>query len=107
MSLRVDVKDEGESYFVSAMVPGLKVEDLEITVVDDVVTIKGEFKADSEEEAKYLVQERPAGHFARSIRLPNSLASEKAEAHLENGILTLRIPKAEEAKPKKINVIAK
>lgn len=103
-SLPVNIREEDESFIFSALVPGLKADDLNIEVLEDVVTIEGEFHHDGME---YLVRELPAGKFRRSLRLPAELDAGQAEARIKDGILTLRVPKAESARPKMIKVIAK
>ena len=93
---------------VKVSLPGVKSEDVEIIVTGDTSTIKGETKV--KEEVKrddYLYQGHRYGAFCRSISLPASLNTEKAEANFENGLLTLTIPRAEEAKPKMIKVKTK
>jgi HSP20 family protein len=107
VAVPVDVKVEDDSYVITALLPGLKSEDLNIQVVNGSVTIQGEFKSNREEGATYLVQERFAGRFSRTITLPEPLNTAKAEADLSNGVLTLRVPKAEEAKPRSIKIISK
>ena len=103
----VDVKDDKEAFVLYAVVPGLSAEDINIEILNDTVTISGEFKRDVEEEENYLRLERPSGNFYRSLRFATKLESEKAEANLENGILSLRIPKVPEAQPKSIKVKTK
>lgn len=103
----VDVKDVNESFVITAMLPGLKPEDVDIQIVNENVSLKGEFKNEIEEGASYLLQERPSGKFYRTITLTDLVDASKAEANMENGILTLRIPKAEEAKPKTIKIQTK
>ncbi len=103
----VDVKAEEEAYVVSAMIPGVTAQDLNIQVVNETVTIQGEIKIDRDENANYLLSERPSGRFNRVLTLPDPLNASKAEADISNGVLTLRIPKSEEAKPKSIKVVAK
>lgn len=76
----------------------------ESQIVNETISLKGEFKNEIDEEANYILQERPSGKFFRSISMSDIMDATKAEAHMENGILTLRIPKAEEAKPKTIRV---
>jgi HSP20 family protein len=99
--LPVDVREEDEAYALSAVVPGLAAEDLDIQVIEDVITIRGEYKA---EDSKFLLRELPSGKFLRSLRLPDELDASKAEAEIKNGILTVRVPKAEHAKPRQIKV---
>jgi len=77
---------------------------LTIQVLDDVLRIEGEFPAD---ESEYLLQELPNGSFRRELRLPSAIDSEKVEAKIADGILTLRLPKAESARPRKIKIASK
>lgn len=100
----VDVKEIDDNFTISAMLPGLKPEDVEIQIVNETISLKGEFKNTLDEGAAYIVQERPSGKFCRTLTLPDTLNAAKAEAKMDNGILTLVIPKAEEAKPKTIKV---
>ncbi len=103
----VDVQADDEAYLVRALVPGLTSEDLEIQVLDDTVTIRGELKALQGEDDDVLLREIPSGRFQRTLRLPVSLDAAKAEATIESGVLHLRVLKAEEARPKTIQVQAK
>jgi len=107
MMVPVDVEAEDETYVISALLPGIKAEDLNIQVVNETVTISGEFKHGRNEDGNYLLAERPSGRFTRTISLPVALNAAKAEADLTNGVLTLRVPKAEEAMPKSIKVVSK
>jgi HSP20 family protein len=102
--LPVNVRDESEAFVLTALAPGLKAEDLKIEVLDDVVRIEGEFPI---EENEYLLQEVAGGSFQRELRLPAPLDADKVEARIADGILTLRLPKAESARPKTIKVEAK
>lgn len=102
--LPVDVRDDGESFTLTAYVPGLKAEDLNIQIIDDTLSIEGKF---GNQEGEYLLSELPAGNFRRSLRLPTPLDADKAEASIENGILTLRVPRSEIARPKNIVVVSK
>ena len=103
-TLGVDVRDEDDSYILSALVPGLKAEDLHIQILEDVVTVEGEFKAD---ENEYLMRELPHGSFNRTLRLPATLDADKADAKITDGVLTLRLPKAESARPKTVKIAVK
>ncbi len=103
-SLPVDVREEDEAFLLNALVPGLKAADLNIRILNEVVSIEGEFKA---EEDNYLQRELPHGSFSRTLRLSALLDAEKAEAKITDGVLTLRLPKAETARPKIIKVAAK
>lgn len=102
--LPVDLRSEGEDYLLTAFVPGLKAEDLKIEIVDDALSIEGTL---AQHEGEYLMSELPAGTFRRTLRLPSELDAEKTSASIENGILTLRVPKAESARPKSIKVVSK
>ena len=103
----VDVKAGEDDFVITALLPGLKAEELSIQVVNETVTLQGEFKYQPEENGNYLLQEIPGGKFSRIITLPDLLDAAKAEAEMKDGVLTLRIPKAEEAKPKTIKIVAK
>ena len=102
--LGVNIREEDDAYILSALVPGLKAEDLNIQILEDVVSIEGEYKA---EEAEFLLSELPSGAFRRTLRLPNEVDAEKVEAKISDGVLTLTLPKAESARPKKIQIKVK
>jgi len=102
--LNVNVRDEEDTFVLSALVPGLKADDLNIQVLEDVVRIEGEYKANEEE---YLLNELPSGSFRRVLRMPAEIDTDKVEAKITDGVLTLRLPKAESARPKKIKVAVK
>ena len=104
----IDMYQTASDVIVKAALPGVKPEEVDITITGDTLTIKGETK--TEEKIKredYLYQEHRDGTFSRSATLPNGLNTDKAEADFDNGILTLTIPKSEETKPKQIKVKAK
>jgi HSP20 family protein len=102
--LNVNVRDEEDTFVLSALVPGLKAEDLNIQVLEDVVRIEGEFQANEED---YLLRELPNGSFSRVLRMPAEIDADKVEAKITDGVLTLRLPKAESARPKKIKIAVK
>ena len=102
--LAVNVADDNDSYVLTALVPGLKADDLSIQVLEDVVTIEGKL---ADADSDYLVRELPAGSFRRELRLPAPLDAEHVEAKIADGILTVRLPKAESARPRTIKVVAK
>jgi HSP20 family protein len=104
MVLAVDVQANDEAYEITALVPGLEPEDLAIEILNNTVSLRGEFKSSDEEDAKYLLCELPAGKFSRVITLPTVLDSSKAEAMIKNGMLKLVVPKAEAHRPKAIKV---
>lgn len=100
-TLGVNIREDEDAYLLSALVPGLKAEDLNIQVLENVVSIEGEFKAD---EGEYLLNELPNGSFQRTLRMPAPIEADAVEAKIEQGVLTLTLPKAESARPKKIQV---
>jgi HSP20 family protein len=103
-TLGVNIREEDDAYVLSSLVPGLKAEDLNIQVLDDVVRIEGEYKA---EENDYLLRELPSGSFTRTLRLPAAIEADLVEAKIVDGVLTLKLPKAESARPKKIQIKVK
>jgi HSP20 family protein len=107
-ALAVDVYETDQDVVVKSSVPGIKPEDIDITITGDTLTIKGETKAEEKvEKSNYIRQERRYGAFSRSLTLPTTIVAEKAKAEFEDGVLTLTLPKAEEVKPKTIKVKAK
>lgn len=96
-------EDEGH-FYAEAEVPGLQMEDLEILVVGDELTVKGGRKTAAPEGATYHRQERGAGSFKRVLQLPAEVHAEKVTATLRGGVLTVTLPKAEAAKPRRIQV---
>ena len=107
LTFPIDVIAGKDSFTIKALLPGVQPEDLDIHIVNEIVTISGEIKVDREESDNYLLAECPCGKFHRVLTLPTPLDSSKVEAELENGILTLVVPKAEEAKPRTIKVVKK
>ncbi len=105
VSIPVNVRADGDTFVITAWVPGVSADDLHIQILDNTVAIEGEFQAP--EENDYLVQEIPAGAFQRVITLPTALEPGEAEAELRDGVLTLRVPKAQAVRPKEIKVKAK
>jgi len=103
----VDVSLEEDTFILYAFVPGIAPEDVKVEVVENTVTISGEFIDNSDEDTKFLLRERPRGHFSRTLRMPTELDAAKADAEVINGVLSLRVPKAEIAKAKVIKVKAK
>ena len=102
--LPFNIQEENDAYILSARVPGLQAEDLNIQILENVVSIAGEYK---EQEGDYLLRELPQGAFQRTLRLPTALDAAQAEAAIANGLLTLRVPKAESARPKQIKINSK
>jgi HSP20 family protein len=103
--MAVDVAEDENSYIVKASMPGVKPEDVEVTLQNNMLTIKGEAKEDKEiKEEDYHVRERRYGGFMRSLSLPATVKADKIEARHEDGVLVVRLPKSEADKPKKIAV---
>ena len=96
--------DDADALTVEAEVPGLKREELELSVREDELSIHGERKTDHPEGATVLRHERSAGTFHRTVRLPYAVDATKIEAALKDGVLTITLPKAAELKPRKIEV---
>lgn len=105
IDLALDMYETENELVVTAALPGVKPEDVEVTITGDALCIKGETRAETKEEkANYLRQERRYGAFARTVALTTPVQADKAEAKFKDGVLTLSIPKAEEAKPKTIKI---
>ena len=101
----VDVHETADEIVVSAALPGLKAEDVDITITGQSLSIRGEFKEDEKvERGQYLYRERRFGTFQRQLQLPVRVQSDAATATFEDGVLTLSIPKAEEVKPRQIQI---
>ncbi|HEY7526878.1 MAG TPA: Hsp20/alpha crystallin family protein [Candidatus Limnocylindria bacterium] len=101
----LDVHETGDEIVVTAALPGLKAEDVDITITGQNLSIRGEFKADEKvERDQYLYRERRYGTFHRQLQLPVRVQGDAATATFEDGVLTLSIPKAEEVKPRQIQV---
>jgi len=104
----VDMYQTDDAVVVKSAIPGIKPEDIDISITGDTLTIRGETRVEEEvNEENYIRRERRYGSFCRSLALPLPVVTEKAEAEFENGVLTLTLPKAEEVKPKAIKIKAK
>ncbi len=106
-SIPMDLRSNEDEYTITAFVPGMASEDVSIQFNSGVLTVEGQYPEKSTEGFQVHLAELPVGKFSRSIEFNDPINSEKIEAHLKDGILTLRVPKAEEAKPKTIKVVAK
>jgi HSP20 family protein len=102
----VNVREDRDNYYVSAEIPGVQEKDLEVTAVSGSLTIKGERTIDDREGVGYHRRERDAGTFSRVISMGDRINPDKVEASLKDGVLTVTIGKAEEAKPKQITITA-
>ena len=107
-TLPLDITEAENDFVVTASLPGIKPEDVQTTVLGDTVTIRGESKADGEREGQHwLVRERRFGSFQRSVSLGTPINADMASAQFENGVLTLTLPKSEQARPKQIKLGAR
>ncbi|KKR18379.1 MAG: Protein containing Heat shock protein Hsp20 protein [candidate division CPR2 bacterium GW2011_GWC1_41_48] len=105
--LAVDVYQNKDELVIKAPIAGVKPDDIDIAITDDVVTIKGHRQDTKEVESEhYFAQECYWGAFSRSVILPVATVSDKAQASFKNGILSIRLPKADQAKVRKIKVSA-
>ena len=103
----VDVSETGDKITIKAEVPGMEAKDIEIAMVGDTLTIKGEKKLEREEkEENYHTVERSYGSFTRAMKLPATVDADKVEASYKNGVLTVVLPKKEEVKAKAIEIKA-
>jgi len=103
---RVAFDDQGASYVVRAEVPGLSEKDVELTATASSLTLRGERKVEPPQGYSTHRSERTGYRFARTFELPSKVDSERVEARLENGVLTVTLPKAPESQPKQISVKA-
>ena len=104
----IDMYEESDQVVVKAALPGLKAEDVQISVTSDLLSLRGEFKNGVEpKNATYHIHESRFGVFERAMRLPTEVQTDKAKADFENGILTITLPKAEAVKPRSISIKAK
>ena len=103
----MNVTEDKDKYYVRAELPGLKADDLDISVTGDTLSISGERKLPAEDKkAQYHRREREAGRFSRIVTIPSQIDTGKVEARCADGVLTVTLPKAEAAKPKQISVKA-
>ena len=104
----IDMYQTDNEVVVKASIPGIKTEEVQINITGDVLTLKGEVSQDEERKDRaWHIREHRFGPFERSVALPTAVKSDKAEAVFENGILTITLPKADEVKPRTINIKAK
>ena len=111
MSVRVffpvDVKAVDDAFLISALLPGIEADDIDVQILDKTVSIRGNIEKQLDnEESKILVSELPFGHFSRVLTLPTKLDPAEAVGNLKDGVFTLRVPKAEEVRPRVINISA-
>ena len=103
--LALDLSETDDAYVVKASVPGIAADELDISLTDNVLAIKGEFKREETTENKrYHLRERRYGTFERSVRFPMQVQADQVEAAYDAGVLTLTVPKAEEVRPRRIAI---
>ena len=101
----LDIYETPENVVVKAAIPGIKSDDLEVTITENTLVIKGETRDEGEStEEHYLLRERSHGAFHRAVALPEGLDADKTEAAFEDGVLTLTLPKTEKAKAREVRV---
>ena len=100
----VNVYDQGNAAVLIAEVPGIKAEDLDLTVVGDSVTLKGQRQEEPGQDERYYRRERPMGAFTRTVTLPTPCDSNSVKAQYRNGVLRVTLDKAEEAKARKVEI---
>lgn len=106
-AVALDVVEDDDKILVKATLPGIKAEDIDVTVEDDLLTIKGETSEEHEERGdKYLLRERRSGNFYRALRLPDTVDTEKVETKHTDGVLTITFLKAEAKKAKRLEIKA-
>ena len=101
----INVSEDANFFYIRAELPGVQADDLDIQTTANSLTLAGERELATEDEnARYHRREREGGHFSRAFSLPKEIDTERVEARLVNGVLTLKLPKAESAKPKRISI---
>lgn len=106
LSFPLEMKASTDDFTITGLLPGLTAEDINIEFNNGTLTINGEYKDNRDENSNYLFSEMPVGKFSRSIEIEDPVLSEKIEASMKNGVLTVRVPKAEEAKPRSIKIVS-
>jgi HSP20 family protein len=104
-NIALDVVQRPEEILVKASIPGVKPETIDLSIEDNILTVRAERKPDFEDEKSvYLIQERPTGSFYRALRLPETIDSDRIQSTYENGVLTITLPVAAEKKKKQIKI---
>jgi HSP20 family protein len=110
-NLALDIDESNHAYTVRASVPGIKPEDISISINDNILTIQGETESESEHTeqngTRVIMRERRVGRFSRSVRLQEPVSVEEVEAEYENGVLTLSLPKTEVTEDRRIPIIVR
>jgi len=102
----INVYDQGQATVMVAEIPGVKAEDMDVTILNDTVTLKGRRESHASNENRFYRRERPSGEFARTVTLPNPVDPDKVRAEFVDGVLLVRMEKAEETKPKRVQIKA-
>ena len=100
----VNLVAKDDAFILTALLPAVKPDDLNIQIINDAVTIQGDIRIEEYQNAEYIKNEIPTGHFSRVVHLPEHVDAAHSEANLSDGVLTLRLPKTEDARPKMIKV---
>jgi HSP20 family protein len=100
----LDIRRDAENVYVTAEVPGVPLESLDVSITGETLTLKGERKAPEVTDERTHRRERRTGHFSRLVSLPDPVDASRIEATLKDGILRLRLPKAEAAKPRQVRI---
>jgi len=102
----INLYDQGGAMVMVAEIPGLKAEDLDLTVLNDTVTLKGHRSQEVADGTRTYRRERGSGEFARTVTLPDPINPDKVQAEYADGVLTVRMDKAEETRPKRVEIKA-
>ena len=105
--LPLDIYETNEAFVVKAFLPGVPTDQVDITTQQNTVTIRAEQQVEQQEGVRYYLRERPSGTWLRSFELPVATDANRIEARLQNGVLTLTLPKAPETKPHKVQIRTK
>jgi HSP20 family protein len=104
-AIPLDVVQEGDNIVVKASVPGVNPEDIDVSIENDVLTIKGQTKEEREHQGgNYLMREQRSGSFYRALRLPDTVDSDQAQPHYEHGVLSITFPRMESKKAKRLQI---
>ena len=104
-SVQVDLREREDDYVLEASLPGFKPEEIDISVLGNQISIRGEHTEEQERrQERYHIRERRAGRFQRTVTLPSNVQADQARCEFNNGVLTLTLPKAAEAKPRRIPI---
>ena len=107
LSIPMEMKVSEDEYKISAFLPGMTAEDVSIQFNNGVLTIEGEYSELQDEKLTVMFSDFPVGKFSRAVQIDEPVVSDKIEASMKDGILSIRVPRAEEAKPRSIKIVAK